>query len=137
MKKWKQIFNLSSWSHWFCSLWSKSRRAWSKYLDYFHFTHFKIYLYHFYFDNIDFYHIDLTLILIINIFKDSEWKQEKEETFLWIKYYYSKGFNNITFNHLNLFDQFKKIIVWLHLITLEILMNYIWLISINLISLIT
>ena len=60
----------------------------------------------------------------------------KEET-LWIKYHYSKGFNNITFNHLNLFDQFKKIIVWLHLITLETLMNYIRLISINLITLIT
>ena len=66
----------SSWSHWFSSLWSESLRAWSQYLDYFHLYNFKIDIDHFYVDNIDFNHFNLTLIMIINIFKDSELKQD-------------------------------------------------------------
>ena len=37
---------------------------------------FKIDLEHFYFVNIDFNHFDLKLILITDLFKDSEWKQD-------------------------------------------------------------
>ena len=71
LSSWSQ----SSWSHWFCSLWSESRRAWSQYIEYFNLTLFKIDLDHFYFDNIDFNQFDLTLILITNIFKASGRKQ--------------------------------------------------------------
>ena len=72
----KLISNLSTWLHWFFSLWPESHRAWSQYLDYFHLTHFKIDLHHFYFDNIDFKLFDLALILITYIFKASDWKQD-------------------------------------------------------------
>ena len=58
------------------SLWSDSHGAWSQYRDYFPFTHFKMDLDHFYFDNIDFKLFDLALILITYIFKASEWKQD-------------------------------------------------------------
>ena len=90
-------------SYWFCSLWSESRRALSQYLDYVHITHFKIDLDYFYFDNIDFNHFDLTLILMPNIFQVSELMQDSpvEEAGM-IKVRYMSLIKKIKLNNLTL-----------------------------------